>query len=59
MRAEHEAFLALAILNPGAYPRIPTRRSDKGGFGPMITRTDGRARADRWWRLAMERTDGR
>lgn len=59
MRAEHEAFLSTAILHPGAYPRIPTRRSDAGGFGPMIERPGGRARAERWWSLAMDRVERR
>ena len=57
MRAEHEAFLTLALMGRGAYPRIPTRRSDEGGFGPMMARNTGRSRADRWWGLAMDKVD--
>lgn len=55
-RLVHSRWLTEAISRPLDVPRIPTRRVDDGGFGPMVCRPEGRARADRWWSLALDRT---
>ena len=54
-RLLHSRWLTEAIARPMDVPRIPTRRVSDGGFGPMLARPGGRARADRWWDLALER----
>ncbi|RMH11043.1 MAG: hypothetical protein D6695_10070 [Planctomycetota bacterium] len=56
-RAEHSRWLTAAMQGRRACVRIPTRRWDEGGFSPMTSRPEGRARADLWWMLALDRTD--
>jgi hypothetical protein len=56
-RRQHEAFLDAAIRSGRAFPRIPLRRDDRGGFDPLRARPGGRGRADRWWNLAFARLD--
>lgn len=60
-RAEHSAWLTRALSQGLRYPRIPIRPMDpetgEGGFGPMLARRDGPARAARWWNLALDRVD--
>ena len=56
-RLIHERWLTRALRSPIAYPRIPVRRVDEGGFDSFRARADARARADRWWDLALERVD--
>lgn len=55
-RREHEAFLTCAFALDIRYPTIPTRRVDEGGFNRLRGR-GGQARAERWWRLAMNAMD--
>lgn len=52
-RAEHSAWLSYAMLTGRAYPRIPTRRADRGGFDALRLREGGMARAAAWWRAAL------
>lgn len=56
-RTEHSVWLTGAMGGHRSFVRIPVRRSDEGGFSPMTSRTEGRARADLWWQLAFDRTD--
>jgi hypothetical protein len=60
-RAEHSAWLTRALTQGLRYPRIPIRPMDpqtgEGGFGPMMKRPTGPARAERWWKSALERVD--
>ncbi len=56
-RAEHSAWLTLAMLTGRPYPRIPTRRADHGGFDPLRRRPGGLARAAAWWRAALARVN--
>jgi hypothetical protein len=56
-RAEHSAWLTLAMLTGRAYPRIPTKRTDQGGFDALRRRPGGLARAAAWWRAALAKVD--
>ncbi len=59
-RAEHSAWLTLAMLTGRAYPRIPTKRADLGGVGgfdALRRRPGGLARAAAWWRAALAKVD--
>lgn len=60
-RAEHSAWLTRALSQGLRYPRIPIRSMDPdtggGGFGPMMARNTGPSRAERWWKLALDRVD--
>jgi len=62
MRRAHSRFLSAAIDSAHMFPRIPVRRVDRGGFGPMMARPRGRAVAEAWWRKALDalpdETDG-
>lgn len=59
--AEHSAWLTRALSQGLRYPRIPIRPMDpdteQRGFGPMMARRTGPARAERWWKLALGRVD--
>lgn len=56
-RLIHERWLTRAVKSKLPYPRIPIRRVDAGGFDEVRQRPEARARADRWWALALERVD--
>ncbi len=56
-RAEHSAWLTLAMLTGRAYPRIPAKRTDLGGFDALRRRPGGLARAAAWWRAALAKVD--
>lgn len=56
-RRVHEAWLDRALGSGRMYPRIPLRRMDCGGFDPLRARSGGRARAEKWWSLALDRVD--
>lgn len=56
-RRLHETWLTGAMRAPKRYPRIPVRRVDLGGFGPMLARPEGRSRAEAWWSAALDRVD--
>jgi hypothetical protein len=56
-RRVHEAWLDRALRTGQAYPRIPLRRVDRGGFDLLRARAGGAARAETWWRLALGRVD--
>lgn len=56
-RAQHSAWLTLAMLTGREYPRIPVRETEKGGFGPLRRRPGGLARAAGWWRAALIRVN--
>jgi len=60
-RALHSAWLTKALTQGLNYPRIPIRPmnddSGEGGFDRMMTRNRGQARAEQWWKLALERVD--
>lgn len=59
MRREHALWLTAAMRGTMPTPRIPVRRVDDGGFGPMLRRSTGRRRADAWWDAAFERVEDR
>ncbi len=54
MRRTHSRFLSAAILSADAFPRIPVRRTDEGGFATLMSRPRGRAAAAAWWRRAFD-----
>jgi hypothetical protein len=54
-RRQHSEWLTRALASGKAFPRIPTRRVDKGGFQGQMERKAGPGRAETWWRLALER----
>lgn len=56
-RRVHEEWLTRAMRSKREYPRIPLRRVDEGGFGPMMARPEGQARAQQWWSIALDRLD--
>lgn len=56
-RAVHSEWLTRAMVKRKAYPRIPTRRVDEGGFDALRARSGGLARAEQWWTAALERVD--
>jgi len=60
-RAEHSAFLTRALCRPGSrYPRIPTRRVDRGGWDrqrELAAQNGGEDRFERWWNAAMQRVE--
>ena len=59
-RAEHTAWLTMAMLTGRSYPRIPTRRIEiggRGGFDGLRRRPGGLERAASWWRAALSRVN--
>jgi hypothetical protein len=58
-RRTHERFLTRALQNPDAFPHIPLRRVADGGFDRLRLRAGGLARAEQWWRAALERVQAR
>lgn len=56
-RAIHSEWLTRAMAQRKAYPRIPTRRVEDGGFDALRARANGMARAEQWWMVALERVD--
>ncbi len=57
-RRLHSAWLTAAVRDrSGVLPRIPTRRTDRGGFDPILESPGGRQWADGWWRDALARVD--
>jgi hypothetical protein len=56
-RRVHERWLTRALERAIRYPRIPIRRVDDGGFEDVRRSSSARARANRWWDLALERVD--
>lgn len=56
-RRTHELWLTRALQSQRPYPRIPLRRVDTGGFDRMMGSPDGRARAETWWNLALQKYD--
>ncbi len=57
-RRQHSDWLTWAMKSGNTFPRIPLREVSEGGFYPMLDRTHGRRRADRWWELALKRVFG-
>jgi hypothetical protein len=56
-RRVHSLWLTRAFESGRVYPRIPTRRVEDGGFDRMMATEHGRARAERWWELALARME--
>jgi hypothetical protein len=56
-RRLHSQWLSRALSSGQAYPRIPVRRVDEGGFSALQGTAYGRQVADAWWSLALERVD--
>lgn len=56
-RREHSLWLSRALIERRQYPVIPTHRSDRGGFARLRATPEGRARAELWWELALQRVD--
>lgn len=56
-RREHSLWLTQAMLTGRAYPRIPSRRVDAGGFDGLRAREGGGRRAGAWWAAALTRVD--
>lgn len=57
-RRHHERWLTGALTGRiGPHPRIPTRRVSEGGFDRQMADESGRARAERWWDLALMRVE--
>lgn len=57
-RRIHSRWLTRALAGEqGRLPRIPVRRVSEGGFDAMMARTRGRAAAERWWLIALNRVD--
>jgi hypothetical protein len=54
-RAQHSAWLTLAMMSGRRYPRIPSKPADLGGYDRLMSRPSGRRHAARWWRLALSR----
>ena len=54
-RAEHSAWLTHALRARTRYPRIPVKRADMGGFDRLMSLPTGPMRAERWWRIALDR----
>lgn len=57
-RAEHSAWLTAALEREKrekyAWPRIPLRRVDEGGFSGLTATPRGRVVCERWWRRALK-----
>jgi len=56
-RREHSLWLTRAMLTHRAYPRIPSRRVEAGGFEALRAREGGPGRAAAWWAAALTRVD--
>ena len=56
-RAEHSRFLTLALLSGRRYPRIPSKRVDRGGFSGLLKLDEGEKRAAMWWATALTRVE--
>jgi hypothetical protein len=54
-RRIHSQWLTTALRSNLAYPRIPLRRADEGGWDDLLAKPRGREVADRWWRRALTR----
>ncbi len=56
-RRAHSAWLTHALASGRAYPRIPVRRVDEGGFAVLMQTQYGRQVAEAWWTLALEQVE--
>lgn len=54
-RAQHSSFLTRAMQAPDAFPRIPVKTVDSGGYDRLRERPGGVARANAWWSTALDR----
>ncbi|MFW6059859.1 MAG: hypothetical protein ACODAQ_06735 [Phycisphaeraceae bacterium] len=54
MIAETSAFLTWALHHHGQLPRIPRRRVDRGGFGPLLKHPGARAAVEHWWHRVLD-----
>lgn len=54
-RRQHSRWLSAALGSADAFPRIPTRRADAGGFSKLMSLPSGPTTAERWWRAALSR----
>jgi len=54
-RAQHSAFLTRAVQTPQAYPRIPVKAVDHGGYDRLRRVPTGPAHAALWWSTALDR----
>lgn len=54
-RAQHSAFLTRAVRNPGAFPRIPVKAVERGGYDRLRRQPTGAAHAALWWDVALDR----
>ena len=54
-RAQHSAFLTRAVRTPGAFPRIPVKAVDRGGYDRLRRVETGEAHAALWWSTALDR----
>ncbi|BAM03473.1 hypothetical protein [Phycisphaera mikurensis] len=48
-------FLTWAMAADRGLARIPTRRSDDGGFSALMRRPAARLMASHWWHRAVDR----
>ena len=58
-RAEHSAFLTWALGKRARMPRIPAKRTDRGGYSGLMKLETGEKRAALWWGLALSKMDHR
>ena len=54
-RAQHSAFLTRAVRTPGAFPRIPVKPVDQGGYDRLRQQATGPGHAALWWNVALDR----
>ncbi len=55
VKGEHERWLSRALaIGEEAFPHIPVRRVDDGGFSNLLDSPGGAERAAQWWFEAFE-----
>jgi transposase len=54
-RRVHSQWLTAALQSEIAYPRIPVRRADAGGWDELLAKPNGHAITERWWRRVLAR----
>ena len=56
-RQEHAAWLTRAMASGRAYPKIPVKPADAGGFDRLVNKPGGEELAAAWWEAAFNRVD--
>ncbi|MCC6428934.1 MAG: hypothetical protein IT435_19200 [Phycisphaerales bacterium] len=56
-RRVHSAWLSDALASGRAYPRIPLRRVDEGGFSVLMGTSYGSQLSEAWWVMTLDQVN--